>query len=244
MGEMIVIKLGGVASDNLTPAFFSKMKDWQNEGKRLVIVHGGGHYISQMMARFQLKNETYKGLRVTDNQTLDLTKMVLIGQVQPMITSKFKENNLKAVGMNASFGDFLEGEFVDRKKLGFVGELSQINTELITLLAEKKHIPIIAPLGMTKKGEWLNVNADQAACKIAERLGADKLYLLTDVPGVKYNDEWLSKIDDQLIERLMAEKVIKGGMLPKIGNAQCARDAGVNQVIITNNIENKGTVLV
>ena len=125
-----------------------------------------------------------------------------------------------------------------------MGQLSQINTELIKLLTEKEHIPIIAPLGMTKNGEWLNVNADQAACKIAEELKADKLYLLTDVPGVKYQDKWLTEIDDVLIEQLVEEEVIKGGMLPKIGNAQSAHKAGVHQVVITNNIEAKGTVLV
>ena len=244
MNEMIVIKLGGVASDNLTPAFFSKIKEWQSLGKRLVIVHGGGHYISKMMAQFNLKNETYHGLRVTNDETLSLTKMVLIGQVQPMITSLFKAHHLKAVGINASSGDLMEGHFIDQKKLGFVGELSQVNTGLIELLTEKEHIPIIAPLGMTKEGDWLNVNADQAACKIAEQLKADKLYLLTDVPGVKYQDTWLKELDGEMIQQLVTEQVIHGGMIPKIDNAKRAKQSGVSQVLITNNIEVNGTILV
>ncbi|WP_086313524.1 acetylglutamate kinase [Enterococcus sp. 7F3_DIV0205] len=243
MKKVIVIKLGGVASDNLTKAFFEQVDRWQKEGKQVVIVHGGGHYISEMMQRLNVPVVIQDGLRVTTAETLKITQMVLIGQVQPMITAHFQQEGFSVVGLNASCGQIITGSFVDEHRLGAVGEVEQVDTELLEHLLKTKHIPIIAPLGLTKTGEWLNINADHVACKVAEELQAEKLYLLTDVPGVKKENQWLKELSTSEVPKLKREKIIKGGMLPKLESAVAAIKGGVKEVHITNQIQHAGTII-
>ncbi|OJG74445.1 acetylglutamate kinase [Enterococcus quebecensis] len=235
--------MGGVASDNLTKSFFLQVDQWKKQGKKVVIVHGGGHYISEMMHRLDVPVKIQEGLRVTTEETLKITKMVLIGQVQPMITTRFQQEGFSVVGLNASCGHIIIGSFLDRQKLGAVGEVKQVDTELLEHLLKTNHIPIIAPLGLTEAGEWLNINADHVACKIAEELKAEKLYLLTDVPGVKKEDQWLTELSTNDISKLKREEVIKGGMLPKLESAALAIKAGVKKVYITNQIQYTGTTI-
>lgn len=243
MKKVIVIKMGGVASDNLTKSFFEQVDQWQKEGKKVVIVHGGGHYISEMMQRLNVPVVVKDGLRVTTEETLKITQMVLIGQVQPMITTHFQQEGFSVVGLNASCGQIITGTFLDKNTLGSVGEVKQVDTELLEHLLETKHIPIIAPLGLTKTGEWLNINADHVACKVAEELQAEKLYLLTDVPGVKKENQWLKELSTNEIPQLKTAKIIKGGMLPKLESAVTAIKGGVKEVHITNQIQYDGTII-
>lgn len=243
MKKVIVIKMGGVASDNLTDAFFKQISHWQKEGKKVVIVHGGGHYISEMMQRLNVPVVIQDGLRVTTAETLKITQMVLIGQVQPMITAHFQQEGFSVVGLNASCGQIITGSFLDQNVLGAVGEVNQVDTELLEHLLKTKHIPIIAPLGLTKTGQWLNINADHVACKVAEELKAEKLYLLTDVPGVKKENQWLKELSTSEIPKLKKEKIIKGGMLPKLESAVAAIKGGVKEVHITNQLQHAGTII-
>ncbi|EOI01843.1 acetylglutamate kinase [Enterococcus moraviensis ATCC BAA-383] len=243
MKKVIVIKMGGVASDNLTKSFFKQVEQWQNAGKKVVIVHGGGHYISEMMQRLNVPVVIQDGLRVTTEETLKITRMVLIGQVQPMITTHFQQEGFSVVGLNASCGQIITGTFLDKTRLGSVGEVKQVDTELLEHLLETKHIPIIAPLGLTKTGEWLNINADHVACKVAEELQAEQLYLLTDVPGVKKENQWLKEISTSDVPKLKTAKIIKGGMLPKLESAVTAIKGGVKEVHITNQIQHAGTII-
>ncbi|MGG5343760.1 acetylglutamate kinase [Enterococcus sp. AZ192] len=241
MKKVIVIKMGGVASDNLTKSFFSQVEQWQKDGNKIVIVHGGGHYISEMMQRLGVPVNIQNGLRVTTEETLKITQMVLIGQVQPMITTHFQQEGFSVVGLNASCGQIITGSYLNQKILGAVGEVEQVDTELLEHLLERNHIPIIAPLGLTKTGDWLNINADQVACKVAEELQAEKLYLLTDVPGVKKENQWLEELTIKEINDLKKTNVIKGGMLPKIESAVTAIRGGVKEVHITNQLHVSGT---
>lgn len=242
MGK-IVVKIGGVASDNLTTGFFNQIKDWQTSGHEIVIVHGGGYYISEMMNRLNIPVVIKNGLRVTTEQALKITQMVLIGQVQPTITTLFQQQGFSTIGLNASCGELIQGEVIDQQKLGFVGEITEINPAAIENVLAKQYIPIVAPLGITKDGQWLNVNADTAACKIAEAIDAEALYLLTDVPGVKYQNQWLERITIEEAEALKAEAVITGGMIPKVDSAVDSLENGVKQVHITNCIEAAGTII-
>ena len=114
--ETIVVKIGGVASDNLTPSFFETIADWQAAGKKVVIVHGGGHYISEMMEKMALTVTIKDGLRVTDPQTLEVTRMVLLGQVQPLITTAFQQAGFHAVGLNAGCDQLIQGEVINEEK--------------------------------------------------------------------------------------------------------------------------------
>lgn len=243
MKDIIVVKIGGVASDNLTKAFFEQITCWQKSNKKVVIVHGGGHYISEMMNQLNVPVTINNGLRVTTKETLAITQMVLIGQVQPMITTKFQQAGFSAVGLNASCAEIITGEFLNQKKYGHVGKVKQIDTQLLLHLISKNHVPIIAPLGITKTGDWLNINADNVACKIAEELHAEALYLLTDVPGVKKEGQWLNELSPEEIAQLKENKIIKGGMLPKIESAVSAVTNGVHKVHITNKIQRVGTTI-
>lgn len=239
----IVVKIGGVASDNLTTDFFKQIRQWETQGHEIIIVHGGGYYITEMMERLNIPVLIKDGLRVTTEQALKVTQMVLIGQVQPAITTLFQQNGFATIGLNASCDNLIQGQVIDYEKLGYVGEITDVNPASIENVLNKNYIPIIAPLGMTVSGQWLNVNADDTACKIAEAIGADALFLLTDVPGLKYSDQWLEKLFVSDIEQLKIEKVISGGMIPKLESAINALEKGVSKVHITNCIEKDGTVI-
>lgn len=242
MGK-IVVKIGGVASENLTKNFFAQIKNWQSKNHEVIIVHGGGHYISDMMERLQLPVLIKEGLRVTNDQTLKVTQMVLIGQVQPTITTIFQQSGFAAVGLNAACGHLIHGKFIDKKKWGYVGKIVKINPQVIDDTLMKKYIPVIAPLGLTEDGQWLNVNADETACKIAETLQADHLYLLTDVPGIKSKGNWLKEVTTNELNRISRSAMITGGMIPKVNSALSALENGVKQVHITNQLENSGTII-
>lgn len=239
--ETIVIKIGGVASDNLTDDFFHTVHTWQAAGKKVVVVHGGGHYISEMMGKMALPVTIKNGLRVTDAQTLEVTRMVLLGQVQPMITTLFQKAGLQAIGLNAGCDQLITGQVIDEAYLGFVGQVAQINTALLQLLIQKQHIPVIAPLGITESGQWLNINADEVACQIAASLQAEKLFLLTDVPGIKKENNWLQKVTLAEMDALIEANIVTGGMLPKVRSAQKALLSGVSTVCITDQIGHAGT---
>lgn len=242
MGK-IVVKIGGVASDNLTQSFFQQIEEWQTAGHEIIVVHGGGYYITEMMERLNIPVTIKEGLRVTTEQALKITQMVLIGQVQPTITTLFQQQGFATIGLNASSDNMIQGKFIDQEKLGYVGEITEVNPAAIEGVLYRNYIPIIAPLGMTSSGQWLNVNADDTACKIAEEVGAEALYLLTDVPGVKQGGEWLEKLSIAEVEELKNEEVITGGMIPKINSAINALENGVSEVHITNCIEKAGTVI-
>lgn len=242
MGK-IVVKIGGVASDNLTQSFFQQIEEWQTAGHEIIVVHGGGYYITEMMERLNIPVTIKEGLRVTTEQALKITQMVLIGQVQPTITTLFQQQGFATIGLNASSDNMIQGKFIDQEKLGYVGEITEVNPAAIEGVLYRNYIPIIAPLGMTNSGQWLNVNADDTACKIAEEVGAEALYLLTDVPGVKQAGEWLEKLSIAEVEELKNEEVITGGMIPKINSAINALENGVSEVHITNCIEKAGTVI-
>lgn len=239
--KTVVVKMGGVASDNLNDAFFEKISSWQEQEYQVIIVHGGGHYISTMMKTLGLEVEVKQGLRVTSDETLEITRMVLLGQVQPMITTYFQQAGFHALGLNAGCDQLIQGEVINEEQLGFVGQVTEVNHQLLQTLLTKKHIPVIAPLGITADGQWLNINADEVAWKIAASLQAEKLYLLTDVPGIKKESEWLKEISVTDIQQLKTEKVVTGGMLPKLDSAQKALMAGVKSVFISNTIDSFGT---
>ncbi|MBF2479795.1 acetylglutamate kinase [Listeria seeligeri] len=241
MENTIVIKLGGVASDNLTEAFFEQITKWQMDRKKIVIVHGGGHYVTKMMQEMGIPVETKNGLRITNQAALEVTKMVLIGQVQPTITTAFQKRGIAVIGLNAGDTGLLEATQVSDRELGMVGEITKVKTTLIEQLLGEDIVTIIAPLGINKEYNWLNVNADTVACEVASALNAEALYLLTDVPGVKNEAAIIPEIASSDIGHLQATGIIKGGMIPKLASATFAVKNGVNQVIITDSLSTTGT---
>lgn len=236
-----VVKISGVASDQLNAQFFSTIRKWQAQGIQIVIIHGGGHYITELMEQFQIKRQIKNVLRVTDETTLELTKMALLGQVQPRLVSLFQKEGLQPVSLHAGYNQLIQGKVINYAELGYVGQVTAINHQLLKLQMNHRKIPVIAPLGITKDGQWLNINADEAACKIASSIQADELFLLTDVPGIKENNQWLKRINLSKIEMLKNQNIITGGMIPKLNSAKYALLHGVKSVNINNNIHCLGT---
>lgn len=236
-----VVKIGGVASDQLNAQFFSTIRKWQAQGIQIVIIHGGGHYITELMEQFQIKRQIKNVLRVTDETTLELTKMALLGQVQPRLVSLFQKEGLQPVSLHAGYNQLIQGKVINYAELGYVGQVTAINHQLLKLQMNHRKIPVIAPLGITKDGQWLNINADEAACKIASSIQADELFLLTDVSGIKENNQWLKRINLSKIEMLKNQNIITGGMIPKLNSAKYALLHGVKSVNINNNIHCLGT---
>jgi acetylglutamate kinase len=190
-----------------------------------VLVHGGGPEISDMMSRLGKKPEVVDGLRVTDQETVDIVQMVLAGKVNKSLVTMLEKRGGNAIGLCGMDGKLIEAE-MKNEKLGYVGEITKINIGAVKDILEKGYIPVISTLGCDKEGNAYNINADTAAAELAIALGAEKLILLTDVRGVlrdpKDENTLIAQIRLHEVPGLMASGVIGGGMIPKI---QCCVDA-------------------
>lgn len=242
MTQKIVIKIGGHASQNLTPAFFSQLHTWIDEGKQILIVHGGGPQISTWSKKLGLTVKKINGIRVTDPATLQVTQAVLLGLVQPNLCAKLAAAGLPVMGLNAAGKAVLNADYLNQKLFGEVGQLSAINqTYIDDVLSD--YIGVIAPLAATPDGHLLNVNGDVAAAGIAKYLNAEEFILLTDVPGVMVKDQVLTSLSKQRATKMVQKKLITAGMQPKLKAAFDALASGVNRVTITNQLQNSGTKL-
>ncbi|GEO79428.1 acetylglutamate kinase [Companilactobacillus mindensis DSM 14500] len=240
MKQTIVIKIGGNASTQLPQTFFAQLEKWWLQGKRILIVHGGGPQISQWSQKLNLNVQKIDGIRVTDPATLDVTKAVLLGLVQPKLCQSIADAGLPVVGLNAADNKLLQGEYLDHDKYGEVGKITQINKEWLHQQL-RDEIGILAPLAQTKDGQWLNVNADLAAAKIAIELEAESLVLLTDVPGVLNSGKLVPLLSESVADQLYQKNIIKSGMMPKIKASFTALKNGVSQTFITNDLGRPGT---
>ena len=249
-GRTIVVKYGGNAltDDHLKQCFARDVVLLKLVGFNIVVVHGGGPQIENLLARVGKKGEFIQGMRVTDAETMDLVEMVLGGQVNKEIVNLINQHGGKAVGLTGKDGNFIRarklmlesrdipGDLID---IGQVGDISQIDPSLIALLDTGAFIPVIAPIGVGKGGETYNINADVVAGKIAEVLKAEKLVLLTNTPGVlDQKGELITGITPKQIDDMVADGTLSGGMLPKIGSALDAARNGVKGVhIIDGRVE-------
>ena len=249
-GKTIVVKYGGNAmtDDHLKHCFARDVVLLKLVGFNIVVVHGGGPQIENLLARVGKKGEFVQGMRVTDAETMDLVEMVLGGQVNKEIVNLINQHGGKAVGLTGKDGNFIRarklmlesrdipGDLID---IGQVGDISQIDPSLIALLDTGAFIPVIAPIGVGKGGETYNINADVVAGKIAEVLKAEKLVLLTNTPGVlDQKGELITGITPKQIDDMVADGTLSGGMLPKIGSALDAARNGVKGVhIIDGRVE-------
>ena len=247
--SIILIKMGGHAI--VDPEIMEKIVQdivlLKFVGIHPVIVHGGGPEITEKMERMGKKPEFVAGLRVTDDETLEIARMVLVGNVNSKIVSLISKHGGKGVGLSGSDGRLIVArklaprrvtvEGVEKEiDLGWVGETEEINPEIVMILAGKGYIPVISPIATDEKGNDLNVNADTVAGDIASALGSRKLISLTDVPGVLRNPKdpktRISRITYDEIEKLIADNIISGGMIPKIMSSAAALKGGVRQVHI------------
>jgi acetylglutamate kinase len=213
-----------------------------------VVVHGGGPQIEELLSRLGKKGVFVQGMRVTDDETMDVVEMVLGGQVNKEVVTLINQAGGKAVGLTGQDGAFIRAtkmlvkaqnkpeEMLD---IGQVGEIESIDASVIRSLEEGGFIPVVAPIGVGSSGDSYNINADLVAGKLAEELGAEKLVVMTNTPGVlDKNGNLLTGLTPQRVEELFAEGTIHGGMLPKISAALEAAKGGVRSVhIIDGRVE-------
>jgi acetylglutamate kinase len=248
--KTIVIKYGGNAmtDDHLKECFAQDVVLLKLVGMNPVVVHGGGPQINEMLDKLGKKGEFIQGMRVTDEETMDVVEMVLGGQVNKEIVNLINRHGGKAVGLTGQDGNFIHAhkllmeDLSDPTKtidVGQVGEISGIDPSIITFLDSGDFIPVVAPIGVGKDGETYNINADVVAGKLAEILNAEKLILLTNTPGVlDKTGQLLTGLTPKQIDDLVADGTLSGGMLPKIGSALDAARSGVKSVhIIDGRVE-------
>lgn len=237
--KIIVVKYGGSAMSNeeLQKNVIKDVTLLKLVGFKPIIVHGGGKAISRWVEKVGKEPSFINGLRVTDEETMEIAEMVL-GRVNKNLVTMVEELGVKAVGISGKDGGLLkvEKKYSDGKDIGFVGNITEVDPKVIYDLLEKDFLPIIAPVGLDENFQTYNINADDAACAIAKAVGADKLVFLTDIEGLyrDINDKstFISRLTASQAESLISEGVIGGGMLPKLGNCTSAVRNGVNRVHI------------
>jgi len=230
-GRIVVIKLGGNAIEERKEETLLDVVLLRYVGMLPVIVHGGGAEITAFSQRLGLEAKFENGLRVTDEATMDVAKMVLTGRINPDLVGTINRLGGQAVGMSGEDGPSIIAEQLD-PSLGLVGRVTQINAEPITALLERGYVPVIASIGLGYDGRAYNINADTVAAELAVALGATKLLLVTDVPGVlNANGDLLSEITREQAAALVQEGSVSGGMIPKVEAGLRALD-GVDQAHI------------
>jgi acetylglutamate kinase len=200
-----------------------------------VLVHGGGPEISELMAKLGKKPEFVNGLRVTDKETVDIVQMVLAGKINKSLVNYLEMKGAKAMGISGMDGRLIEAKMKD-VNLGYVGEITKINIEPVIDLLQKDYIPVVSTVGCDSEGNAYNINGDTAAARIAGALNAERLIMMTDIAGIlKDKDDPTTLIPEITISeanKLMADGVVQGGMIPKV---KCCIDAighGVKNVVI------------
>ena len=237
--KIIVVKYGGSAmvDEELKKRVIEDVTLLKLVGFKPIIVHGGGKEISKWVGKVGMEPKFINGLRVTDAETMEVAEMVL-GKVNKSLVQHVEELGVRAIGISGKDGGLLkvEKKYSDGKDIGFVGEVKEVNAQILYDLLEKDFLPIVCPIGLDDEFQTYNINADDAACAIARAMKAEKLAFLTDIEGVYKDPEDPSSLISELwveeAEKLMAEGYIGGGMLPKLQNCIDAIESGVSRVHI------------
>lgn len=242
MKNIIVIKLGGIAIENLNDAFIQQIKAWHLENKKIIIVHGGGQVISDLLTKNNHSTIKIDGMRVTAKNDLPIIYDALINIVGHQLLVRLKESNLEFFQFKEKIKELVSAEFLNKNIYGYVGKVKEINTMLLENILSRDIIPIITSLGVIEQGEYLNVNADHLATAIAKKLKVEKLVYMTDVPGVIEKDKTLATLTIKEAKTKIENKIITGGMIPKIESAIQTVESGVESILIANNLQ-KGTII-
>ena len=237
--KIIVVKYGGSAMSNeeLQKNVIKDVTLLKLVGFKPIIVHGGGKEISRWVGKVGKEAKFVGGLRVTDEETMEIAEMVL-NKVNKNLVTMVQELGVKAVGVSGKDGGLLQVEkkYAEGQDIGFVGEITNVNPKVLFDLLEKDCLPIVAPIGLDEKFQTYNINADDAACAIAKAVNAEKLAFLTDIEGLyrDINDKssFISRLSASQAEELVADGFIGGGMLPKLNSCISAVQNGVQRVHI------------
>jgi len=231
--EYIIIKCGGsvLVDQNLLNNFINDISVLNKLGFIPIVIHGGGKRISNKLNESGIKSNFINGLRVTDEKSITIVEEVLIN-FNEEITEALKKNSCDSQGVTNKKNNILVVE-QENKELGFVGSPKEINQSIIEQMVKEKKVPVIAPLGLNKDNQVFNINADTAAGAIAKKINARRLIIMSDVEGVLDNDKKLiSEINTNKISELIKNKIITGGMIPKINNCLDVANNGVKGVCI------------
>jgi acetylglutamate kinase len=238
-GKTIVVKYGGSAmsDENLRRAVMQDLVLMRYVGMRPIVVHGGGPDINRMIDRLGMDTRFVKGLRVTDASTMEVVEMVLVGKVNKAIVAGINEIGGMAVGLSGKDGQLLRAEPIPGKEeLGLVGRVREVNVELVASLAEHGYIPVIAPIGIGDDQQSYNINADHVAGAVAAAMQADKMVLLTDVPGILADPQdptsRISRLRVSEVDDYIECGIISGGMIPKVECCVEAVQGGVRRTHI------------
>lgn len=214
-GKTLVIKLGGSTLEHQQEVLQDIV--WLRAlGANPVLVHGGGPYINEWLTKLNIPTQFEQGLRVTDAQTLEVVRMVLLGQVNQRLVSMAAQLGGKAIGLSGTDGSMVRARFAD-ERLGFVGEIEAVDPTPVQVLIDQGYIPVVAPLGEGPNGTCLNINADLVAAHLAGALNAEKLIFLSNVVGICRQDgSLISELTEQEAKQLIDQGVINGGMIPKV----------------------------
>jgi acetylglutamate kinase len=247
-GKVIVIKYGGHAmvDEKLKESFAKDIIMMRYIGLNPIVVHGGGPQIGSVLKQMGIESKFHNGIRITDEATMDVVEMVLVGKVNKEIVGLINQHGGRAIGLSGKDGALLKARKLAEEKVSFdregvneiidlgrVGNVSEVNTGILHLLEKDNFIPVIAPVGFSETGEALNINADLVAGSIASALQAEKLVLLTDVEGVKDGQgNLVSELPVTKAAKLIGDKVIQGGMIPKVSCCIKALASGVKSAHI------------
>ena len=246
-GETFVVKFGGHAmgDPSLAKKFARDVVLLKQVGIHPIVVHGGGPQIGQMLERLKIKSEFIDGLRVTDKATVEIVEMVLCGSINKQIVTEINEAGGNAIGLSGKDGSLIQARKLKKTHrmsdsniekildLGFVGEPSRINPHVLETFKDSDIIPVIAPIGVGKKGETYNINADTAAGAIAPAVGATRLLMMTDVKGVLNKaGELLAELTCMAAHKLIKDGTISGGMIPKVETCIHAVEGRVDAAVI------------
>ncbi len=235
--KIVVVKYGGNAmiNDELKEQVMEDIALLWLIGVKVVLVHGGGPEITQMLEKVGKKTEFVDGLRVTDKESSEIVQMVLAGKINKSLVNLLESKGGKAMGICGIDGQMIRAKVKD-ERLGYVGEITKVNVEPIFDLLEKNYIPVVSTLGCDKQGNVYNINADTAAAYIAGELRAERFFAMTDIEGILLDkddpDSLISYIDIKEAEELKQKGVISGGMIPKVDSCIEALNKGVRKVTI------------
>lgn len=235
--KIVVVKYGGNAmtDENLKKAVMGDIVLMSLIGIKVVLVHGGGPEITEMLSKIGKQTEFVDGLRVTDAETADIVQMVLSGKINKSLVNLLESKGGKAMGLCGTDGHMIMAKQMD-PRLGFVGEITEVNTQPILDLLEKGYIPVISSVGCDNEGNVYNINADTAAAKIAGMLNAESLISMTNISGILRDKDdpssLISKLTIKEAEELTEQGIIAGGMIPKVECCVNAISWGVNKVFV------------
>ena len=234
MEDIIVLKCGGSTIDDLSDRFFRNIQSLLAMGIKTVLVHGGGAAIKEMLAKLNVESVFVDGLRRTTAEVMDVVEMVLSGSVNNVLTRKLNETGVQAIGLSGSDNRLLIAKAKDMSRLGFVGEIEEVNVSFLKQLLALGIVPVIAPIAVGRDGTRYNINADTAAGAIAAALSAKRLIFVTDVPGILQDQRLLDTVTVAEVNQLIEKGVIYGGMIPKVKAAVSSLNEGLTEVMIVD----------